>query len=93
MFKLVCSYFVIYFVFLFVIVVNPERSGKTVYGESVESISFFMSYICLHNTHFPFDYNCNQSVSMLQRLPHNLTVARLLHEYAYSLVNYSQNVA
>ena len=70
-----------------------ERSGRTVYGESVESISFFMSYICLHNTHFPLDYNCNQSVNLLQRLHFNLTVARLLHKYAYSLVKYSRNAA
>ena len=36
---------------------ESERSGKTVYGES---ISVFMAYNCLHNTHFPSDYNCNQ---------------------------------
>ena len=62
---------------------ESERSGKTVYGES---ISFFMTYICLHNTHFPLRlyYNCNQSFNMLQGLPHNLTVARQLHKYPYS---------
>ena len=87
-YELVPSYFVIYFGFLF-----AERSGKTVYGKSVESISFFMAYICLHNQHFPLDYNSNQSVKMLQRLPYNLTVARLLHKYDYSLVKYSQKIA
>ena len=72
---------------------ESERPGKTVYGESVESISFIMAYICLHNTYLPSDYNCNQRANILQRLPHNLTVARLLHKYAYSFVKYSQNVA
>ena len=69
---------------------KSERAGKTVYGES---ISFFMAYICLHNTHFPSDYNCNQSFNMLQGLPHHMTVARLLHKYPYSHVKYCQNVA
>ena len=45
------------------------------------------------NLRFCKEYNCKQSVNMLQRLPHNLTVARLLHKFAYSLVKYSQNVA
>ena len=31
---------------------ESERSGKSVYGESVESISFFMAYICLQDTYF-----------------------------------------
>ena len=31
---------------------ETERSGKSVYGESVENISFFMAYIC-SQTHFP----------------------------------------
>ena len=34
-----CSYFVIYFAFLFVIVMN-----QSAYGESVESISFFIAH-------------------------------------------------
>ena len=72
---------------------ESERSGKTVYVESVESISFFMAYtlgayICLHNTHFPSDYNGNQA-----SICYKDSVARLLHKYAYSLVKYSQNVA
>ena len=45
---------------------ESERSGKTVYRESVESISFSWPIICLHNTHFPSEYNCNQGVSILQ---------------------------
>ena len=32
---------------------ESERTGKAVDGESVESISFFMTYVCLHYTHFP----------------------------------------
>ena len=30
------------------------------------------------------------NVSLIQRLPHNVTVARLLYKFAYSLVKYSQ---
>ena len=52
-----------------------------------------MAYIIFTIHIFPSDYNCNQSVNILQRLHHNLTVARLLHKYAYSFVKYSQNVA
>ena len=61
-----------------------------VYGESVESIHFTL-LIFVFTIHK--DYNCNQSVNMLHRLPHNLTVAQLLHKYAYSLVKNSKNVA
>ena len=44
---------------------ESERSGKAVYGESVESISFFMAYIYVFTIHsFPSDYNCNQSVNV-----------------------------
>ena len=51
---------------------ESERSGKTVYGESVKSkFSIIVAYTCLHYTHF----NCNQNVNMLQRLLHNVTVA------------------
>ena len=62
---------------------KSERPGKIVY---TESISFFIAYICLHNIYFHSVYNCNQGVNMLQKLPHNLTVARLMHKYTYSLV-------
>ena len=55
---------------------ESERSEKTVYGESIS----FVWPIFVFTIHiFPSDYNCNQSFNMLQGLPHNLTVARLLH--------------
>ena len=53
--------------------------------------SLLIFVFTIHN--FPKEYNCKQSVNTLQELPHNLTVARLLHKFAYSLVKYSQNVA
>ena len=59
----------------------------------LKAFLFFITYICLHNAQFSKEYNCKLSVNTLQRLPHNLTVARLLHKFAYSLVKYSQNVA
>ena len=63
----------------------------TVYSES---ISFFIAYIFVFTMHiFHSDYDSYQCVNMLQRLPHSLTVVRLLHKYAYSLIKYCQNVA
>ena len=53
--------------------------------------SLLIFVFTIHN--FPKSLYCNQSVNMLQKLPHNLTVARLLHKFAYSLVKYSQNDA
>ena len=92
MYQLVCNYFVIYFGFLVEIPMN--QSAPNVNGESVESISFFIAYICNYQyMFFHSDYNCNQGVNMLQKLPHNLTIAQLLHKYSYSLVKYRQNVA
>ena len=43
--ELVCSYFVIYFGLFFCNIYESERIGKTIYGESVESVSFFMAFI------------------------------------------------
>ena len=50
----------------------------TVYGRSVENISFFIPYIGFTRIITVIKASC----IMLQRLPHNLTVARLLHKYA-----------
>ena len=86
MYQLVCSYFVIYFGFLVKIIMNQSAQERPFYYESIESISFFIAYIGLHNTYFHLDYNCYNGLIILQRIPHNLTVARLLHKRACSLV-------
>ena len=73
---------------------ETKRSGKTCLTLKVLKAFLFSLPIFVFTIHiFPSDYNCNQSVNVLQRLPHDLTVALLLHKYAYSLVKYSQNVA
>ena len=55
----------------------------TVYGESVESISFFIHYIGLHNTHFHSDYNCNKGVMHnVTKITSQLDRCTLLHKYA-----------
>ena len=92
-YELVCSYFVIYFGFLIAIVMNQSAQERlfTVIWLKAFLFSWPIFVFTIHI--FPSDYNCNKSVNMLQRLPHNLTVARQLHKYAYSLVKYSQHVA
>ena len=96
MYELVCSNFVIFLRFLSVIVMNQSAQERPSTVKVLKAFLFSWPIIVFTIHIFPSDYNCNQSANMFQRLPqnlHNLTVARLLHKYAYSLVKYSQNIA
>ena len=80
--------FVIYFGFLFVIVMNQSAQER-----------LFMVKAFFHGLYLSSQYTFSPQIitvisfNMLQGLPHNLTVAQLLHKYPYSHVKYSQNVA
>ena len=85
--------FVVYFGFLFEIVMN-QNAQERLFTVKVLKAFLFSRPIFVFTIHiFRTDYNCYQRVNIIQRLPHNLTVALLLHKYAYTLVKYSQNVA
>ena len=70
-----CS-FVCFFLFLFVIVMNQSAQERLF---TVKAFLFSWPLFVFTKHIFPSDYNCNQSFNMLQGLPQNLTVARLLH--------------
>ena len=78
---------------MFVIVMNQSAQERLFTVKELKAFLFSWPIFVLTIHIFPSDYNCNQNVHMLQRLPHSLTAARLLHKYDYSLVKYSQNVA
>ena len=75
-----------YFGFLFVIVMNQSAKERLVTMKVLKAFLFSWPIFVFTIHIFPSDYNCNQGVNMFQRLTHNLTVARLLHKYAYPLV-------
>ena len=95
-YELVCSNFVIFFGFLFVIVMSQSAQERLFTVKVLQAVLFSWPILVFTIHISPSDYNCYQSANMLQRLPHNLnnlTVARLLHKGAHSLVKYSQNIA
>ena len=80
-YELVCSIFVIFFGFLFVIVVNQSTQERLFTVKVLKAFLFSWPILVFTIHIFLSDYNCNQSANMLQRLPHNLhnlTVALLL---------------
>ena len=81
-YELVCSYFVIHFGFMFYIVMNQSAQERLFTVKVLKAFLFSWPIFVFTIYIFPSDHNCNQSVHMLQRFPHNLTVTRLLHKYA-----------
>ena len=67
-------------IIIIIIIVKYQSAQERLFTVQVLNAFHFSWPIFVFTIHiFPSEYNYNQSVNMLQRLPHNLTVARLLH--------------